>query len=79
MKGNKRSGSLPLGFGAAFPKIKSLNLAGNEISGQSSDFSQMNSIADWYEMVQLTAKKLGLWREMLERLKRTGYCMTRKI
>ncbi|KAJ8767798.1 hypothetical protein K2173_020738 [Erythroxylum novogranatense] len=44
LSGNKLSGSLPLGFGAAFPKLKSLNLAGNKISGQSSDFSQMNSI-----------------------------------
>ncbi|PQP99218.1 putative LRR receptor-like serine/threonine-protein kinase [Prunus yedoensis var. nudiflora] len=47
---NQISGSLPNnignfdGFVAAFPKLQILNLAGNEISGRDSDFSEMKSI-----------------------------------
>ncbi|KAK4337669.1 hypothetical protein RND71_042156 [Anisodus tanguticus] len=40
---NRLSG-LPNGFGSAFPKLKFLNLAENEILGKSSDFSRMDSI-----------------------------------
>lgn len=43
LSSNQLSGTLPDGFGAAFPKLKSLNLAGNEISGRASDFSGMVS------------------------------------
>ncbi|KAF2310385.1 hypothetical protein GH714_008874 [Hevea brasiliensis] len=41
---NKLEGSLPDDFGATFPKLKTLNLAGNKIKGRDSDFSQMKSI-----------------------------------
>ncbi|GFS31468.1 leucine-rich repeat protein kinase family protein [Actinidia rufa] len=38
------SGSLPDGFVAAFPKLKSLNLAGNGIRGRDSDFTGIKSM-----------------------------------
>ncbi|KAF5175877.1 Receptor-like protein kinase [Thalictrum thalictroides] len=41
---NRLTGTLPTGFSAAFPKLKALNLAGNEIHGRSSDFSELKSI-----------------------------------
>ncbi|KAL3535097.1 hypothetical protein ACH5RR_003558 [Cinchona calisaya] len=44
LSGNKFNGSLHDGFGAAFPKLKYLNLAGNGFSGRESDFSGMMSI-----------------------------------
>ncbi|XP_059454850.1 probable LRR receptor-like serine/threonine-protein kinase At2g24230 [Corylus avellana] len=44
LSSNRLSGSLPDGFGAAFLKLKTLNLAGNHIFGRDSDFSGMKSI-----------------------------------
>ncbi|XP_073151314.1 probable LRR receptor-like serine/threonine-protein kinase At2g24230 [Henckelia pumila] len=44
LSANKLRGRLPEGFGAAFPNLKFLNLADNEISGRDSDFVGMNSI-----------------------------------
>ncbi|KAL5547498.1 hypothetical protein UlMin_002729 [Ulmus minor] len=44
LSSNRLTGSLPDGFGAAFPKLKSLNLAGNEINGRETNFSEMKSI-----------------------------------
>lgn len=44
LSSNRLSGSLPDGFGAAFPKLKTLNLAENEIHGRDSDFLEMKSI-----------------------------------
>lgn len=41
---NRLNGTLPDGFTAAFPRLKSLNLAGNEIHGRGSDLSGMISI-----------------------------------
>ncbi|KAJ4953973.1 hypothetical protein NE237_030805 [Protea cynaroides] len=41
---NLLTGTLPDGFGAAFPKLKSLNLAENEIQGRSQDFVGLQSI-----------------------------------
>ncbi|KAL4332540.1 hypothetical protein GQ457_07G038010 [Hibiscus cannabinus] len=41
---NRLNGSLPDGFGAAFPKLKSLNLAKNEIFGHVSDFAGLKSL-----------------------------------
>ncbi|KAF6171300.1 hypothetical protein GIB67_036968 [Kingdonia uniflora] len=41
---NLLNGTFPVGFGAAFPKLKILNLAGNEIHGRSSQFSGLKSI-----------------------------------
>ncbi|XP_050212483.1 probable LRR receptor-like serine/threonine-protein kinase At2g24230 [Mercurialis annua] len=43
---NKLDGVLPDGFGAAFPKLKTLNLAGNTIKGRDSDFSEMKSVTN---------------------------------
>ncbi len=44
LSSNRLTGLLPDSFGAAFPKLKTLNLAGNEIYGRDSDFSEMKSI-----------------------------------
>ncbi|KAI3775364.1 hypothetical protein L1987_49937 [Smallanthus sonchifolius] len=41
---NSFHGSLPRGFDTEFPKLKSLNLAANLISGRGSDFSKMGSL-----------------------------------
>ncbi|XP_071686093.1 probable LRR receptor-like serine/threonine-protein kinase At2g24230 [Rutidosis leptorrhynchoides] len=41
---NSFHGSLPESFHSAFPKLKSLNLAGNLIKGRGSDFSKMVSL-----------------------------------
>ncbi|KAA8535348.1 hypothetical protein F0562_030351 [Nyssa sinensis] len=43
LSSNQLTGTLPDGFGAAFPKLKSLNLAGNKISGRASDFAMVIS------------------------------------
>ncbi|PSS08118.1 LRR receptor-like serine/threonine-protein kinase [Actinidia chinensis var. chinensis] len=44
LSSNQLSGSLPDGFVAAFPKLKSLNLAGNGIRGRDSDFTGIKSM-----------------------------------
>ncbi|KAH7546179.1 hypothetical protein FEM48_Zijuj01G0173100 [Ziziphus jujuba var. spinosa] len=44
LSSNRLNGSLPDGFFAAFPKLKTLNLAGNEIYGRGSDFLELKSI-----------------------------------
>lgn len=44
LSSNQLNGSLPDGFLAAFPKLKILNLAENEIKGQGSDFLELKSI-----------------------------------
>ncbi|KAJ1436920.1 Tyrosine-protein kinase, catalytic domain [Sesbania bispinosa] len=44
LSSNQLSGALPDGFGAAFPKLTSLNLAGNNIYGRDSDISGLKSI-----------------------------------
>ncbi|KAE8732600.1 putative LRR receptor-like serine/threonine-protein kinase [Hibiscus syriacus] len=41
---NRLNGSLPDGFGAAFPKLKTLNLGRNEVYGHASDFAEMKSL-----------------------------------
>lgn len=41
---NGFNGSLPDGFGSSFPKLKSLNLAGNQLKGKDSDFSKLESL-----------------------------------
>ncbi|KAE8731699.1 putative LRR receptor-like serine/threonine-protein kinase [Hibiscus syriacus] len=41
---NRLNGSLPDGFGAAFPKLKTLNLARNEVYGHVSEFAEMKSL-----------------------------------
>ncbi|XWS70401.1 hypothetical protein CRYUN_Cryun03dG0045100 [Craigia yunnanensis] len=44
LSSNRLNGSLPDGFGAAFPKLKTLNLARNEIHGRDTDFAEMKSL-----------------------------------
>ncbi|XP_027334732.1 probable LRR receptor-like serine/threonine-protein kinase At2g24230 [Abrus precatorius] len=44
LSSNQLSGTLPHGFAAAFPKLISLNLAGNNIYGNDSDISGLKSI-----------------------------------
>ncbi|KAL3824628.1 hypothetical protein ACJIZ3_020657 [Penstemon smallii] len=44
LSANKLNGSLPNDFGYAFPQLKFLNLAENEILGRESDFSGMKSV-----------------------------------
>ncbi|PSS13941.1 LRR receptor-like serine/threonine-protein kinase [Actinidia chinensis var. chinensis] len=44
LSSNQLDGSLPDGFVAAFPKLKSLNLAGNGIRGRDSDFVGIKSM-----------------------------------
>ncbi|XP_059635609.1 probable LRR receptor-like serine/threonine-protein kinase At2g24230 [Cornus florida] len=44
LSSNQLTGTLPHGFATAFPKLKSLNLAGNEIRGRASDFSGLKSM-----------------------------------
>ncbi|KAK8602550.1 hypothetical protein V6N13_057820 [Hibiscus sabdariffa] len=44
LSSNRLNGSLPDGFGAALPKLKTLNLAGNEIRGRDTDFKEMVSL-----------------------------------
>ncbi|OMO90918.1 hypothetical protein COLO4_18800 [Corchorus olitorius] len=44
LSSNQLTGSLPDGFAAAFPEMKMLNLARNEISGRDTDFSGMESL-----------------------------------
>ncbi|GLT43702.1 hypothetical protein SLA2020_176340 [Shorea laevis] len=45
LSSNQLTGSLPDGFGAAFPKLKSLNLAANKIRGWGTDFAGMKSLS----------------------------------
>ncbi|KAF8407257.1 hypothetical protein HHK36_006384 [Tetracentron sinense] len=44
LSSNWLNGVVPDGFGSAFPKLRTLNLAGNEIRGRSLDFSGLISI-----------------------------------
>ncbi|XVF48417.1 hypothetical protein PTKIN_Ptkin03bG0188500 [Pterospermum kingtungense] len=44
LSSNSLNGSLPHDFGAAFPKLKTLNLASNEIYGKETDFAEMKSL-----------------------------------
>eukprot|EP00257_Ricinus_communis_P011639 XP_002532956.2 probable LRR receptor-like serine/threonine-protein kinase At2g24230 [Ricinus communis] len=64
---NKLDGSLPDGFGAAFPKLKSLNIAGNRIKGRDSDFLEMKSITSLNISQNLFhGPVMGVFLEMLE-------------
>ncbi|KDP38673.1 hypothetical protein JCGZ_04026 [Jatropha curcas] len=64
---NKLDGSLPDGFGAAFPKLKTLNLARNGIKGRDSDFSEMKSLTSLNISGNLFhGSVMGVFLEMLE-------------
>lgn len=45
LSSNRLNGTLPDGFATSFPKLKTLNLAGNSIYGRASDFFGLNSLA----------------------------------
>ncbi|XP_065850212.1 probable LRR receptor-like serine/threonine-protein kinase At2g24230 [Euphorbia lathyris] len=64
---NKLSGPLPDGFGAAFPKLETLNLAGNSIKGRDSDLFELKSITSLNISGNLFhGSAMGLFLEMLE-------------
>lgn len=64
---NRLNGSLPDGFGAAFTKLKILNLAGNEIHGRDSDFAEMKSITTLNISGNLfKGSVMGVLNELLE-------------
>ncbi|KAJ6372528.1 hypothetical protein OIU76_026933 [Salix suchowensis] len=64
---NKLDGPLPDGFGAAYPKLKTLNLAGNGIQGRDSDFSLMKSITVLNISGNLfQGTVMGVFQELLE-------------
>ncbi|KAB1211876.1 hypothetical protein CJ030_MR5G000942 [Morella rubra] len=64
---NRLNGSLPDGFGAALPRLKTLNLAGNEINGRDSDFSKMKSISSLNISGNLfQGSVMGVFQEQLE-------------
>ncbi|XP_027920543.1 probable LRR receptor-like serine/threonine-protein kinase At2g24230 [Vigna unguiculata] len=46
LSSNQLNGTLPEGFGASFPKLRMLNLAGNNFNGRVSDISGLKSIAN---------------------------------
>jgi Leucine-rich repeat (LRR) protein len=67
LSSNQLSGSLPDGFGAAFLKLKTLNLAGNHIHGRDSDFSGMKSITSLNISGNLfEGSVMGVFQEQLE-------------
>ncbi|KAL5698927.1 hypothetical protein ACHQM5_029897 [Ranunculus cassubicifolius] len=64
---NRLNGTLPEGFGAAFPKLKSLKLAGNDIHGRSSDFSALKSITSLnISMNSFHGSVMGVFQKRLE-------------
>ncbi|KAL5842058.1 hypothetical protein ACOSQ3_012661 [Xanthoceras sorbifolium] len=65
---NSLNGSLPDGFfGAAFPKLRSLNLAGNEIHGRDPDLSEMKSITSLNISGNLfQGSVMGVFQEQME-------------
>ncbi|XP_004288716.1 PREDICTED: probable LRR receptor-like serine/threonine-protein kinase At2g24230 [Fragaria vesca subsp. vesca] len=67
LSSNRLNGSIPDGFGAAFTKLKSLNLAGNEIHGRDSDFAEMKSITSLNISGNVfKGSVMGVFMELLE-------------
>ncbi|XP_021893317.1 probable LRR receptor-like serine/threonine-protein kinase At2g24230 [Carica papaya] len=67
LSSNKLNGSLPDGFGGALPKLKTLNLAGNRISGRDADFADMKSITSLNISDNLfQGSVMGVFQEKLE-------------
>lgn len=67
LSSNELEGSLPDGFGSAFPKLKSLNLAENKIHGRDTDFADMESISSLnISGNQFEGSVTGLFKKTLE-------------
>ncbi|KAJ7955636.1 LRR receptor-like kinase [Quillaja saponaria] len=67
LSSNSLNGSLPDGFGAAFPKLKTLNIAGNKIYGRDSDFSGLKSVTSLNISDNLfQGSVMGVFQELLE-------------
>ncbi|KAI4335555.1 hypothetical protein L6164_014191 [Bauhinia variegata] len=67
LSSNQLNGSLPDRFGAVFPKLKTLNLAGNNIYGRDSDFSGMKSITSLnISGNQFQGSVMGVFHEQLK-------------
>ncbi|KAI4344279.1 hypothetical protein L6164_011525 [Bauhinia variegata] len=71
LSSNRLNGSLPGGFGfgslPAFPKLKSLNLAGNNIYGRESDFSGLKSLTSLnISGNSFQGSVMGVFQEKLE-------------
>ncbi|KAJ4709598.1 LRR receptor-like kinase family protein [Melia azedarach] len=66
---NQLNDSLPDGFGAAFPELKSLNLAGNKIYGRDTDFAGLKSISSLNISGNLfQGSVMGVFLESLEEI-----------
>ncbi|XVE53657.1 hypothetical protein DITRI_Ditri03aG0020600 [Diplodiscus trichospermus] len=67
LSSNRLNGSLPDGFGAAFPKLKTLNLAGNEIYGRDPYFAEIKSLTSLNISGNLfNGSVMGVFHEQLE-------------
>ncbi|KAF8033763.1 hypothetical protein BT93_C0122 [Corymbia citriodora subsp. variegata] len=67
LSSNQLNGSLPDNFGAAFPKLKTLNLANNEIHGHDTNFSGLKSITTLnISRNSFQGSVLGAFQEMLQ-------------
>ncbi|XP_061347518.1 probable LRR receptor-like serine/threonine-protein kinase At2g24230 [Gastrolobium bilobum] len=67
LSSNQLNGTLPDGFGAALPKLKTLNLAGNNISGRISDISELKSIVSLnISGNSFEGSVMGVFQERLE-------------
>ncbi|XP_030456392.1 probable LRR receptor-like serine/threonine-protein kinase At2g24230 [Syzygium oleosum] len=67
LSSNQLNGSLPNVFGAAFPNLKTLNLANNEIHGHDVDFSGLKSITTLnISQNSFQGSVLGAFQEMLQ-------------
>ncbi|KAJ0260364.1 LRR receptor-like serine/threonine-protein kinase [Hirschfeldia incana] len=67
LSSNQLEGSLPDEFGSAFPKLKTLNIAGNKIHGRGGDFADMKSITSLnISRNEFEGSAAGLLKETLE-------------
>ncbi|KAG7567511.1 Leucine-rich repeat [Arabidopsis thaliana x Arabidopsis arenosa] len=67
LSSNQLEGFLPDGFGSAFPKLKTLSLAGNKIHGRDTDFADLQSISSLnISGNQFDGSVTGVFKETLE-------------
>ncbi|XP_027333109.1 probable LRR receptor-like serine/threonine-protein kinase At2g24230 [Abrus precatorius] len=67
LSSNQLNGTLPDGFGAAFPKLRTLNLSGNNIYGRILDISGLKSILNLnMSGNSFQGSIMGLFQEKLE-------------